>query len=118
MAGASKNQRRGQKPSTSAYTEQGDGTRIVPLGAGFCYLRDPRNGLTYHVKTNSDKFRLLIVEIANDPMQTAKIEKELIKLSTNSNRFGLEWVNALDWYRVRNEIIVEDSIIDQERTTS
>ncbi len=103
MAGTSKNQRVSRKPITGPYVEQGDSTRIVPLGAGHCYLRDPRNGRTYHVKTNSERFRELLIEIAADTVQGAKLDKEIASLAANAARFGSEWVDALGWYRRRND---------------
>ena len=46
----------GGKPNSGAYSEPADTTRFVPLGADHCYLRDPNNGKTYHLKINSELF--------------------------------------------------------------
>ena len=44
------------------YTEAGQLSRFVPLHAGYCYMRDPRNGKTFHVKVNSERFDTLLDE--------------------------------------------------------
>jgi len=76
---ASKNQRSGKLPS-GPYTEPGDTKRFVPLGDNHCYLRDPSNGHTYHLKVDSASFYEKISEItAKYPMD--KIKNEVRDLS-------------------------------------
>lgn len=103
MAGGrttSKNQR-SVKPQTGPYTEVGDSNRIVPLGAGFCYLRDPRDGRTIHVKVDSDRFRQLVEEIATHP-SSARLGSEFDRLAADAHRHGDHWVRAREWYRTRS----------------
>ena len=54
MKSASKNQR--TITTSGPYTEVGTVARFAALGAGWCYIFDPRAPKTHHVKVNSDKF--------------------------------------------------------------
>ena len=76
---ASKNQRSGKLPS-GPYTEPGDTKRFVPLGANHCYLRDPRDGKTYHLKVDSAEFYDKISAIT-DKFPIDKIKAEVTDLS-------------------------------------
>jgi hypothetical protein len=62
----SKNARTGTVPGTSHRdaTEVGHITRFAPLGDNFCYLFDPRNGKTHHVKVNSEQFWTIMDEVS------------------------------------------------------
>lgn len=107
MAGVSKNQRVSKKPSTGPYVEQAGTTRLVPLGAGHCYLRDPRDGRTHHVKVGSPRFRELMTEVAAVTGVEARLTTELSGLAA---RYGGEWPAARDWFAKRNDEVAADSV--------
>lgn len=75
---ASKNQKSG-KP-TGPYTEPGDTKRFIPLGDNHCYLRDPRNGNTHHLKIDSPAFYEKLSEIT-EKYPVEKIKAEISSLS-------------------------------------
>lgn len=60
----SKNQRSASSASGASYTELGEMSRVVPLGAGYCYLRSPLDGKTHKTKVNSEQFNELLAGFA------------------------------------------------------
>lgn len=57
---ARKNQQKG-KAKDQAFIPSPDVTRIIPLNGGqHAYVLDPRNGKTWHGKTDSDEYRSLV----------------------------------------------------------
>lgn len=87
-----KNQK-SSKPGSAAYVETGDGKRLVPLGGGHCYLRDPRNGKTYHLKVESVELVEKIMEIS-EVYQIEKIKGEIKHLSKVNPEN--KWVELLE----------------------
>jgi|LauGreDrversion4_1035100.scaffolds.fasta_scaffold01863_8 hypothetical protein len=114
MAGVSKNQRVAKKPVSGPYVESGDTTRLVPLGAGYCYIRDPRDGRTHHVKVNSTSFQEIMTAIATVTTVENRLVTELGVLATNANRFGAEWLIARAWFAQRND--VSDAAVEETVT--
>ncbi len=54
-------------------TEIGGISRFTTLGDGFCYIADPRNGKSYHVKINSERFWEILDEL------DGKVTKESLR---------------------------------------
>lgn len=78
----SKNNRK-LKPASGPYNEVGDSTRIVPLGAGFCYMRDPRGPITHHIKVGSVEF----IKILDEFSAILGKDKLLAELDTLARRY-------------------------------
>lgn len=92
MAAQSKNSRTIAKPA-GAYSEQGDMKRFVALGAGHCYLNDPRNGKTLHLKVNSEAFNTAIADIAATGYDMTKVYAEMEALAVKYP--DVPWAAAL-----------------------
>lgn len=76
-----------KKTVKEGFIASGDMDRIVPLcGGEFCYILDPRDGLTNHVRVGSDKYNNLISDLMTDPKHGAKIDAQIQKLGW-SGRF-------------------------------
>jgi len=114
MAGFSKNQRSAKKPVSGPYVEPSDTSRFVPLGGGYCYIRDPRDGRTHHVKVNSISFQEILNTIGSVESVENRLTTELRKLATNANRFGSEWITARDWFTQRKT--VADPVTESQGT--
>lgn len=82
-----KNMKSSSKPGSASYQEPGDTKRFVPLGGKHCYLRDPRNGNTYHLKVDSEEFWVKVNEIKEVfPVEKLKNEaKEMLRIDPNNN---------------------------------
>lgn len=84
----SKNQR-SSGPTASAYTELGEMSRIVPLGAGHCYLRSPLDGRTHRVRVNSEDFDALVGSFA-ERVGSPRLVAELTSLHESHPMHGFD----------------------------
>jgi|LauGreStaDraftv2_3_1035109.scaffolds.fasta_scaffold190552_1 hypothetical protein len=86
MASTSKNNRK-LIPSGGGYVEVGEPSRLVPLGANHCYMRDPRSPRIHHVKVNTEQFNTLLDEFIT-VVGSTKILAELDRLSRTHPAHG------------------------------
>jgi hypothetical protein len=87
-----KNNRRVLAKPAGAYTEAAQTARFVPLHAGMTYMRDPRNGMTHHVKVNSERFNELLAEFIG----VVGKDRIAAELDTLSRRYPADgWAIAL-----------------------
>ncbi len=84
----SKNQR-STASTAGGYTELGEMSRIVPLGAGHCYLRSPLDGRTHRVKVNSETFDTLLGSFA-EKVGAARLVAELKTLHESHPVHGFD----------------------------
>lgn len=84
----SKNQR-SSVGTAGSYTELGEMARIVPLGAGHCYLRSPLDGRTHRVKVNSEAFDTLLGSFA-EKVGSPRLVTELKSLHETHPTHGFD----------------------------
>lgn len=69
------------KKKEEGFLASSDLDRIIPLcGGEWCYLLDPRDGKTHHIRVGSERWTAVITDLVADPKHGSKIHSQIEKL--------------------------------------